>query len=230
MKTSFRSCCLATILMGCVWQSAQGTPVTIDTGKVLSLGAGASSTLVLSATNTNAGSSVTNFNGWTLGLQLLPQAGATGTLTMTGITNASTDQALTAPDTPTFINSTLNTATNGTTAYKYVGISNVDATTTTFALGQTLNLANLAVSSSAGASGVWNLYAVNQNPSQSAWLDVTGLGTDYGNLPATNGTSILLGTMTVVPEPGAVWLIGVAGPMFFALLARNRTRRVSLAA
>ena len=230
MSTSFRSFCLALAIAWFAGQSAQATPLNIDTGKLLSMGAGANSSLVLSATNANAGTSVTNFNGWTLGLQLLPQGGAAGTVTMTGITNASTNKALTVPDVPTFFNSTLTTATNGTTAYKYVGISNVDATATTFALGQSLNLANLAVTSSAGAAGTWNLYAVNQSPSQSAWLDVTGLGVDYGNLPATNGTSVLVGTVTVVPEPGSMVLAGLAGIVVCSAFCRRRPLRPSLAA
>ena len=222
MRTSFRSVFLSAALVCFAWQTVVATPINIDTGNLLSMSPGANSSLVLSATNANAGSSVTTFNGWTLGLQLLPQGGATGTLTMTGISNPTTNRALTVPDTPTFINSTLNTATNGTTAYKYVGISNVDATTTTFALGQSLNLASLAVSSSSTASGVWNLYAVNQSPSQSAWLDVTGLGTDYGNLPAINGTSLLLGTVSVIPEPGPMLLAGLAGIVVCSVCGRRR--------
>ena len=230
MRTSFRSVFLSAALVCFAWQTVVATPINIDTGNLLSMSPGANSSLVLSATNANAGSSVTTFNGWTLGLQLLPQGGATGTLTMTGISNPTTNSALTVPDTPTFINSTLNTATNGTTAYKYVGISNVDATTTTFALGQSLNLMSLAMSSSAGAAGTWNLYAVNQSPSQSAWLDVTGLGTDYGNVPATNGTSLLVGTVTVVPEPGSMVLAGLAGVVVFAAFGRWRQACASLSA
>ncbi len=228
MSTSFRSIWLGLALVVCSWQPVIATPINIDTGKALSMGPAASSVLQLSATNANAGTSVTNFNGWTLGLQLLPQVGATGTLTMTGITNAATNGALTNPDVPTFINATLNTATNGTTAYKYVGISNVDNTTTTFTLGQSLNLANLAISSSAGASGNWNLYAVNQSPSQSAWLDVTGQGIDYGNLPATNGTSVLVGSVSVVPEPQGIVMAGsVIAAGCCAWRARRRSKVVA---
>jgi hypothetical protein len=230
VSTSFRAICLALAVVGFAWQSARATPIVVDTGKAVSMSAGANSVVVLSATNTNAGTSVTTFNGWTLGLQLLAQAGATGSVTITGISNPAVDPALTVPDTATFINAVLNSATNGTTAYKYVGISNVDATTTTFALGQSLNLASLAVSSSSTASGVWNLYAVNQSPSQSAWLDVTGLGTDYGNLPALNGTSLLLGTVTVIPEPGPMLLAGLAGVVVCSKLARRRSLRASLVA
>ena len=222
MSASFRSLILSAAIVGFVWQPAPATPITIDTGKAVSMSPGANSVVLLSATNANAGTSVTNFNGWTLGLQLLAQAGATGTVTMTGISNPAVNPALTVPDTETFSNALLTTATNGTTAYKYVGISNVDATTTTFALGQSLNLASLAVSSSSTASGVWNLYAVNQSPSQSAWLDVTGLGTDYGNLPAINGTSLLLGTVSVIPEPGPMLLAGLAGIAVCSVCGRRR--------
>lgn len=230
MSTSFRAICLALAVVGFAWQSARATPIVVDTGKAVSMSAGANSVVVLSATNTNAGTSVTTFNGWTLGLQLLAQAGATGSVTITGISNPAVDPALTVPDTATFINAVLNSATNGTTAYKYVGISNVDNTTTTFALGQSLNLANLAVTSSAGAAGTWSLYAVNQSPSQSAWLDVTGLGTDYGNLPATNGTSVLVGTVTVVPEPGSLLLAGLSGVALCAAFGRRQSMRASLPA
>ena len=222
MSTRFHPLVLAAALLVFLWQTVQATPISIDTGKSVSMSPGANSVVLLSATNANAGTSVTNFNGWTLGLQLLAQAGATGTVTMTGISNPAVNPALTVPDTETFSNALLTTATNGTTAYKYVGISNVDATTTTFALGQSLNLASLAVSSSSTASGVWNLYAVNQSPSQSAWLDVTGLGTDYGNLPAINGTSLLLGTVSVIPEPGPMLLAGLAGIVVCSVCGRRR--------
>jgi hypothetical protein len=227
MSTRFHPLVLAAALLVFLWQTVQATPITIDTGKAVSMSPSANSVVLLSATNANAGTSVTNFNGWTLGLQLLAQAGATGTVTMTGISNPAVNPALTVPDTETFINSLLTTPTNGTTAYKYVGISNVDATTTTFALGQTLNMASLSVSSSSTASGVWNLYAVNQSPSQSAWLDVTGLGTDYGNLPAINGTSVLLGTVTVIPEPAPMLFAGLAGVVVCSLLGRRRKLRAS---
>jgi hypothetical protein len=227
MSTRFHPLVLAAALLVFLWQTVQATPITIDTGKAVSMSPSANSVVLLSATNANAGTSVTNFNGWTLGLQLLAQAGATGTVTMTGISNPAVNPALTVPDTATFINSLLTTPTNGTTAYKYVGISNVDATTTTFALGQTLNMASLSVSSSSTASGVWNLYAVNQSPSQSAWLDVTGLGTDYGNLPAINGTSVLLGTVTVIPEPAPMLLAGLVGVVVCSLLGRRRKLRAS---
>ena len=222
MSTRFHPLVLAAALLVFLWQTVQATPISIDTGKSVSMSPGANSVVLLSATNANAGTSVTNFNGWTLGLQLLAQAGATGTVTMTGISNPAVNPALTVPDTETFNNALLTTATNGTTAYKYVGISNVDATTTTFALGQSLNLASLAVSSSSTASGVWNLYAVNQSPSQSAWLNVTGLGTDYGNLPAINGTSLLLGTVSVIPEPGPMLLAGLAGIVVCSVCGRRR--------
>ena len=222
MSTRFHPLVLAAALLVFLWQTVQATPISIDTGKSVSMSPGANSVVLLSATNANAGTSVTNFNGWTLGLQLLAQAGATGTVTMTGISNPAVNPALTVPDTETFSNALLTTATNGTTAYKYVGISNVDATTTTFALGQSLNLASLAVSSSSTASGVWNLYAVNQSSSQSAWLDDTGLGTDYGNLPAINGTSLLLGTVSVIPEPGPMLLAGLAGIAVCSVCGRRR--------
>jgi len=229
MNTSFRSIWLVLALTAFSLRPAIATPINIDTGKNLSMSPGTSASLLLSATNASAGTAVTNFNGWTLGLQLRPQTGATGTLTMTGITNAATNRALTNPDVPTFSNATLNTATNGTTAYKYLGISNVDNTTTTFSLGQSLNLANLAISSSAGASGNWNLYAVNQSPSQSAWLDVTGQGIDYGNLPATNGTSVLVGSVAVVPEPQGIVLAGsaIAAAGCCAWRARRRSKVVA---
>jgi hypothetical protein len=70
------------------------------------------------------------------------------------------------------------------------------------------------------------VYVVNQT-AQPGGLPVSvlqnNLGDEFGfgNLPAANGESLLVGTITAVPEPSTVVLVGCAA---LALVA-GRTRR-----
>jgi hypothetical protein len=194
---------------------ALASPINVDTGKSLGLNPGSSGTMTLSLTNENSGSAITTFNGWGLILQLIPQAGATGTASILSMTEPATNPALTDPgDPPLFDNAyVLNSAVNGTTDAYQVANGNNTAVTTTFSLGQSYNIGDLLVQLSPGATGSWKLFALNDENNTGAWLNPQGVATAFGNLATPSAgqyASIEIGTITAVPEPASIALIGLA--------------------
>ena len=191
------------------------SPINVDTGKSLSLNSGTSGILTLSLTNLNSGTAVSNFNGWGLILQLIPQAGATGTASLLSLAEPATNPALSDPgDPPLFDNAyILNSAVNGTTDAYQLANSNNTSVTTTFTLGQSYNIGDLTVFLSSGATGSWKLFALNDENNTAAWLNPQGGATAFGNL-ATAGvgqyTSTEIGTITAVPEPSTIALLGMS--------------------
>lgn len=223
---------LAALLL--VAGAATASPLNVDTGKTLVLQPGGSGILTLSLTNENAGSAITNFNSWGFGLQLLPLAGATGTATLESAALPATNPALTNPeDPPLFSAETLDVPANGTLNYTLVSNGNLTNVQTTFALGQQYNVADVTVSLSPNASGSWNLYAVNNENGIAAWLAANGNATDFGNLPAVNGDggTLLIGTVSAVPEPGGIVLSGsaMAAAGWFAWRSRRKSELVAAA-
>lgn len=210
--------------LGCV--AALASPINIDTGKTLVVAPGSSGTLTLSLTNQNAGSTITDFNGWSTGLQLLPQAGAIGTATITSAALPATNAALTDPEIPLTFNpnQTLLTPANGTSLYSFLISSNQSPAVTTFALGQQYNVADLTVTLSPNAAGTWNLFAVNNANGIAGWANPSGTVTDYGNLARANGDAgtRLIGTVSAVPEPeGLVASAAVMAAAWFAWRSRR---------
>lgn len=227
-RSWFGSLTIAAIIAGLGCVAALASPINMDTGKTLTLQPGSSGTVTLSLTNQNAGSAITDFNGWSTGLQLLPQAGAVGTATITGAALPATNPALTDPEIPlTFTpNQNLLVAANGTTLYSSLISSNQSPAVTTFTLGQRYNVADLTVALSPNASGTWNLFAVNNANGIASWANQFGAATDFGNVARVNGDAgtTLIGTVSAVPEPQSFVLAGsaMAAAAWFAWRSRRR--------
>jgi hypothetical protein len=214
MMKSSRAATLVAVLCALAALPASATPINVDTGKSVSLNPGGSGKFILSLTNSNAGSAVTTFNSWGLILQLIPQAGATGTATFTSLLSPSTNGALTDPGDPLFDDTyTTNSPVNGTTAAYLVGIGNNSNVSTTFALGQSYNVGDFTVQLSPSASGSWKIFALNDENNTGSWMTPGGVQTAFGNVgTASSGayTSTEIGTITAVPEPASIALIGLA--------------------
>lgn len=193
---------------------AVATTITLDTGKSATINQGATGTFSLSATN-DAGAITDNFLGWTLGIQVLPASGTNvGTMTPVSLT-----QPLSNPmpvGTLDVINPLLSTLAlsatiNGSTQYFLTAAATTD-TLGTLAGSTTYNLGNLGITASANAAGTWNVYAVQQSGAnyRSYWTDGSANDVQFGNLPNTGNSSILIGTVTAVPEPSTVVLLGMS--------------------
>jgi len=208
--------CLATMM------PAVATPLNLNTGVSLTLdpALSTSGTLTLAATNENAGSAITNFNSWSVILQLIPGPGAIGSATLVGVADPSVNPSLGPASTPPTTTSSLFDDTyfllspvNGTVDAISVGIANDTNSSTTWTLGQTYNLADFTVQLSAGAQGTWTLYAINDENNSGSWMAPNGNLTPFGNLPtAAEGeyTVLAVGTITAVPEPSSLLLAGSA--------------------
>jgi PEP-CTERM motif len=225
MKPS-RATPLVAILCALAALPALASPINVDTGKALNLNSGSSGILTLSLTNLNSGSSITTFNGWGLILQLIPQPGSASLLSMT---EPASNPALTDPGDPPLFDTAyvLNSAVNGTTdAYQAANGNNTNVTTT-FTLGQSYNIADLTVLLSPGATGSWKLFALNDENNTGAWLNPQGNATAFGNLATPSAgqyTSLEIGTITAVPEPSTIALLGmsVASAGWYAWRSRRK--------
>lgn len=200
-------------------------PINLDTGISLDVEPGTTGTTTLSATNFNDGTPVTNWNAWNAALQLLPNPGAVGTMTISGNLLPTTNGSLTDPDAGTFNpNGVLSgTGSNGATAFTAIGFANNGPDVTTWIAGQSYNLANLTFTASGDAQGTWTLYAVNQGSTISNWFDDFGNPTTFGNTPSTAGSSLTLGTITAVPEPASLTLALAAGTVGLLGLRRRKS-------
>lgn len=186
---------------------AEATTLSLDTGKAVSLAPGGSADFVLSFSNVDAGDVTADFFGWVLGLQVLPSAGAGGTVTIGTLAPASTNSIfavvgvddISQPDALTLAGGAL---LNGTSAFS--GMSMLGSAPATAVSGASYNLGSLGLTAAANASGTWNVFAVQQaSPNmQSYYFNGEISEVDFGNLLRTGGNSaLLLGTVTVVPEP-----------------------------
>lgn len=230
MKTARISAALATFLVAASSVAAFATPIQLNSGSWSFL-PGTTGTITLSAVNVDNGTQVTTFNGWALGVQLLPSLGATGSATL-GETafNPATNPSLTDADPTTdVLPNTLNVATNGTLDYFNVSLANNTATSTTWASGQSYNLISLLVTLSANASGSWTLFLVNDANNVAAWYTSGGVDTSFGNLSQGDGSSFTAGVVSAitaaVPEPGSLGLAGVAAAMGLGVSLVRRGRR-----
>lgn len=80
---------------------------------------------------------------------------------------------------------------------------------------------NVNFSTPNNAQGVWNLIAV-AGPGLTQWSDSNGNDVDFTNVPSS-GQSVVIGTITVVPEPSTIVLVGLGGlAMGIAAWSRRR--------
>jgi len=202
----------------------QAATLSLDTGASLSLQPGGTGSLTLALSN-DAGD-VTNFNGWVLGIQYLPATGATGSLTLQSLTQPLINPAVTNSPASPLLDPDVEMVNfdgdplfvNGSDFFTTISITSANSNSVqTLAGSTTYNLGTLTFAASPDALGTWNLFAINPNADdgeRTYWYS-NGLNSfSYGNLPiAAAGepaNSIQLGTISVVPEPGSLMLVGSA--------------------
>lgn len=194
--------------------------VNFTTG--LSLNLLQSTTGSLTSSLRNDGTSFAEINSFTLGYTLVQTAGS-GTLTFSGWGPPASNKLLSDPDaefTPTDppTSQTLNAPVNisGTDYFDYfpVQAANTNGFNDQILPAATKNAGTLTFTSGTG-EGTWDLYVVNQQAqsgglpasfTQNAALAESG----FGNLPATNGSFLKIGTISVVPEPSTVGVASMA--------------------
>ncbi len=155
-------------------------------------------------------------NSYNLGLRIVPQVGATGTIAFTTATASTSSSIFTAFD-------NLNTTqpAPGVTAVTGINTGRAD-----LVLAGPRNLFAIQVTTANNAVGKFDIFAV---PEFSNYFTSTNFdGLKYANAPV--GPDLLLGTIviTAVPEPGAIVLFTL--PMAwltFARLSRSRSQRMS---
>jgi hypothetical protein len=218
-----------TLLLALV-SSSFATTLNLDTGKSLILQPGGSGDFIFSFTNTS-GAITSNFLAWTMGIQVVPQAGATGSVTLGTLSQSNTDpMPIGTTDTtqPTLLTLGASGIINGSTLYYQIAMVTTEALGTVPG-GASLNMGNLGFNAVSGASGTWNVYAIQQGAPfyQSYWTDGSLTDTDFGNLPRVAGnSSLLLGTVSVnsvIPEPASY--AAITGAALLGMVGLRRQRR-----
>jgi hypothetical protein len=210
-------------------QPCQATPIDLNAGIALTLSPGSSDAWTITATNFDNGTSVTNWNAFAIAFQPIPGPGAGGSVSLTGVVSPATNPSITTPS-PVGqpVAGNFGAPINGTTAYTGINISYDAAQTTTWASGQTYNLATLTFSASGDAFGTWMLYASNPADDeffpQTSWLTNGAQDRFFGNVPFNeNAATLLLGTISVVPEPSTI-LLAALGVLCLGAHSHRRWR------
>jgi hypothetical protein len=212
----------STVLIAAAASGFQGpaaaTPLNLVTGFSAAVAPGESTVLDIAVTNQAPGD-VTNFNAFLLAFQLLPQPGATGSLTITGVAQPATSAMLSDPEvifTPS--GSVAPETVNGSSEFVGAVLANNDPDAgDPLAAGDTANLVSLSVATTAGSGGTWTLYAITNAIPISAWQTTESIDDiAFGNLPfpaSGSVSSLELGTVTVstVPEPTAMLFAALLG-------------------
>ena len=169
---------------------------------------------------TNAGDATQSINYYSVGIMLLQTSGS-GSLTFDSWTKPS-DPVIGDPeaeytpfDAPGLftLNAPVNIAGTDYFDYYFVATAATDAFNYPLAAGVTKDAGLMTFSVS--GQGTWDVYAVNQEAQPgglpvSLIQDNTSDEFGFGNLPAANGASLMIGTITAVPEPSTIALGGVA--------------------
>lgn len=229
MKSCLNAAVVATVF--CLQTIPAGAAVIFLNNDIsLSLSPGTSGDATFSFRN-NVVDITDNFLAWTLGIQVLPSGSVSGGLSLGTLAQADANPMPIGafPDTiqPTLLTLAGGGTINGSTEFYQIGMQ------TTVALGTLLgntsyNMGKLGFTASPTASGTWNVYAVQQGGAnyQSFWTDGSLTDSDFGNLPRGAGnSSTLLGTVTVVPEPGSVAILTAFGLALFSWWRFHLARR-----
>jgi len=220
---------IAAVLLGLACGAAKATPLALTTGLSVSMASGTTGLLTLSATNLVGGTGdITTFNGFGLALQLIPQAGASGTVQFANFFVPATNGILPDPDVPQFeLNGITNMSpVNGSSVATSVALlmsETAPSPETTVPQGVLKNLGTLQFISTSNAVGTWTLYAVNDAFGRSYWTNAVADETTFDQLAATNGTALTLGTVSIVPEPSIV--VFAAGAVMMLAASRHRHAR-----
>jgi hypothetical protein len=212
----------------------EAATLTLDTGKSASLLPGGTGSFTFSATN-DAGAIDENFLAWVIGVQILPAGGNVGSLTIGALTQPGTAPLPAGEVEASNFQATLasGASINGSTTYQLLSLAATEFLNTA-ASNSTYNLGTLSLTASGDAQGTWNVYAVQQggNFYKTHWTDGGFEDIDFGNFPrgsSGSNTSLLLGIVSVVPEPGTLALAGsaLAGVAWVARRIRRRGERKS---
>lgn len=209
--------------------------VNIDTGKSLSMEPGESGSVALSFTNVGVESSF--MTSYTLALMFVQTSG-NGTLTFDFWTGPTTSPLLsdsnaeyTPFDQPEPFQLQAPIVILGTEYFQYFEVqgSNTNGFDDPLAAGITKNVG--VVKLSAGSMpGTWDAYVVNQTPEEGglpvSFLQLaSGIEFGFGNLAALDGSRLFIGSLTVVPEPSSITLVGCGGLALMASWCRCRAAR-----
>jgi hypothetical protein len=215
--------------------------INLDTGIAETIEPGTTGSFTFTLTNDGTTAAADNFIGWVLGIQLVPQGGNTGSLTVGSLSGGTTDPMpfgdldITQP-----VLSTLGggASINGSTQYYFMGINTL-TDLGTVAVGQTYEMGSLALTASGDASGIWDVYTVQQNSPlfKTYFFDGSAIEQPFGNIPWVIGStgqgnySLKLGSVEVaaVPEPSSVALLGLTGLGIGGYAWRRRNRRAPVA-
>jgi hypothetical protein len=202
--------------------SAWAAPINLNPNLNLSLNPGSTGIWTLSATNQDNGVAANNWNAFGIALQIIPDAGATGTVTLQSFINPIENPSVaTGSAVPPFIGSgTFPEPINGTTDFTGIVLGysgSASPNVTNWPSGQTHNMATITWSASPDASGTWRIFASNPEDDgatfpQTTWNLPNANDRFFGNVPFIEGqtSTLQLGTISVVPEPHGLIVAGSA--------------------
>ena len=229
----------AFVALGALCAPALATPINLNTDLALSVNPGSSGVWTLSATNQNNGTIANGWNAFAVAFQVVPDAGATGTVTLQSFVNPAANPSIPSASAgqPFVGQGTFPQPINGTTDFTSIVLGYSGSSFTTWASGQTYNLATITFSASADASGTWRVYASNPEDNftdfpQTTWNLPNTNDNFFGNVPFVSGqtSTVQLGTISAVPEPRALTLAGSAAALIggYSFRRSRRTRRAGL--
>jgi hypothetical protein len=189
-----------------------GSPLTMQANSQ-------SATLTVRVVNMNA--PVDAMTSWFMTLTIVPNSGATGTLTFATPTTSTIASPTPHPSNYIFAQSFEGiVVTNSGSQLRGDDEDNNLSGTAVPQAGKTL--LDLTFLASSTASGTFGIYAL-QGPGSTNWSDQTFNTQFFQNVPATGGTgTVLIGQVFVVPEPACV--LAVAGLASVGLAVWRRRR------
>jgi hypothetical protein len=210
----------------------------LKTDSSLTMQPGSTDAITFRMTNSGTTTTPDNFIGWVLGLQFIPQAGATGTVTVAGGSPLTGGTVNPMPfgdlqiSQPAIAQIGSGATINGLTNYWFMNVNTL-TDLGTVAVGQTYEMGKLSLTASGDAAGKWDVYTVQQNSPlfKTYWFDGSALEQPFGNIPWVGGGnySLKLGEVEVVPEPGTLAFLGMAGLGAGGYALRRRRRKAVVA-